>query len=92
LSLSKYLLNFAIAKAISIKKIMFRILLSFILTVFLFIGILSTANYFFSTDFANKQEIYLQPVKTEIDRLTIKEIDLRTAEENFYFTSKNSVK
>lgn len=71
---------------------MFRILLSFILTLFLFIGILSTANYFLSSDFISKQEISLQTVKTENERLTIKQIDRVTAKENFYFTSKNSVK
>ena len=71
---------------------MFRVLLSFILTAFLFIGIFSTANYFVSTETKASKVISVTTSNVEFQRITIKQIDQLTADYNFSFTSKNSLR
>jgi hypothetical protein len=71
---------------------MFRVLLSFILTAFLFVGILSTANYFLSSETKTPQVISVTTYNVEFQRITIKQIDQLTADYNFPFTSKNSLR
>jgi ABC-type glycerol-3-phosphate transport system permease component len=68
---------------------MFRILISFVLTVFLFLGIIGTAKYMFSSVKANDQ-IVLAQVSEKVDsRLSIKEIEFITSSDNYRFTSVN---
>ncbi|MFZ2322922.1 MAG: hypothetical protein WAV89_04400 [Ignavibacteriaceae bacterium] len=71
---------------------MFRILASFILTSFLFIGILSTADLLLNTDSDNEKTLTVQISKDETVRDSIKEIEKITANNNYSFTSKNSLR
>ena len=71
---------------------MFRILISFVLTVFLFIGIIGTANYMFSSVKTNDQFVIAQ-ISEKIDsRLSIKEIEFITASDNLNFTKENALR
>jgi hypothetical protein len=71
---------------------MFRILISFVLTVFLFIGIIGTANYMFSSVKTNDQFVIAQ-ISEKIDsRLSIKEIEFITASDNLKFTKENALR
>lgn len=71
---------------------MFRILITFIITAFLFIGILSTADSIYKSDLKNTKELSVQVKMIEPTRPSIKEIDRITADNNYYFTSKNSLR
>lgn len=71
---------------------MFRILASFILTSFLFIGILSTADLLLNPDSDNEKTLTVQISKDETVRDSIKEIEKITANNNYSFTSKNSLR
>jgi hypothetical protein len=71
---------------------MFRILISFVLTLFLFIGIIGTARYMFSSVEANDQFVIAQ-ISEKIDsRLSIKEIEFITASDNLKFTKENALR
>lgn len=71
---------------------MFRILITFIITAFLFIGILSTADSIYKSDLKNTKELSVQVKMIEPTRPSIKEIDRITADNNYYFTSENSLR
>lgn len=71
---------------------MFRILLAFILTAFLFISIVSTARVLFSSNARSTKNLIVQATDYETTRASIKEIDKITANNNSYFTSKNSLR
>jgi hypothetical protein len=71
---------------------MFRILSSFILTAFLFIGILSIANLLLNSDYERNQSLFVKISEVETARVSIKEIEKVTANDNYYFTSKNSLR
>jgi len=71
---------------------MFRVILSFILTGFLFFGLIGTANVFFKTTNSGDQKIIAQLSEKKESKLSIKEIESFTALNNFHFTSANSLK
>ncbi|MCU0343637.1 MAG: hypothetical protein MUF28_07430 [Ignavibacterium sp.] len=71
---------------------MFRILISFVLTFFLFIGIIGTASYMFSSVKANDQFAIAQISEKVDSRLSIKEIEFITASENLKFTEENALR
>ena len=71
---------------------MFRILTSFILFTFLFIGIISTANMFFTLDEQSEKGLKVHVTNIESSRITIKEIDKVSANNNYRFTLKNSLR
>lgn len=71
---------------------MIRVLTSFLLTAFLFVGIMSTANLLLDFNKTSSKALSVNVVNVESNRITIKEIEKKSAKNNFYFTSKNSVK
>lgn len=71
---------------------MFRILISFILTVFLFAGIIGTANYMFNSTNLSDQNVIAQISEKKDTRLSIKEIEFITSSTNFSFTSVNALR
>jgi len=78
-------------KIISLSK-MFRIIISFILIVFLFAGIIGTANLLFKpkppSDITITADMYVK----DDNKLSIKEIEEISAANNYYFTSVNLLK
>ena len=71
---------------------MIRIILSFILILFLFGGLIGTANVLFNTTKLNDQKVIAQLSAKKDYRLSIKEIETITASGNLYFTSANALK
>lgn len=71
---------------------MFRILISFVLTLFLFIGIIGTARYMLSSVKANDQFVIAQISEKVDSRLSIKEIEFITASDNLKFTKENALR
>lgn len=71
---------------------MFRILLSFVLTLFLFVGIISTASLIFSGDSGTEQNLVINQIERGTERISIREIETLSASNNFSFTSKNALK
>lgn len=70
---------------------MFRILISFLLTAFLFIGILSTADALLNSKISSEKNINIYYMANASPRDSIKEIEILTATENYPFTSRNFV-
>ena len=68
---------------------MFRVLLSFILTLFLFAGLIGTANFMFNYADLKDQNVIAQVSEKKDTRLSIKEIESVTASDNFRFTAEN---
>lgn len=71
---------------------MFRILISFVLTVFLFVGLIGTANVLFNHSDLKAQNVIAQVSEKKETRLSIKEIETITASSNFRFTSENALR
>lgn len=71
---------------------MFRVILSFVLTLFLFAGIIGTANIMFEPSSSNDVFITAQVSEKKDNRLSIKEIEAETAANNFRFTSVNALR
>ena len=71
---------------------MFRVILSFVLTVFLFASLIGTANYMFKSENVDAQNIIAQVSEKKDTRLSIKEIESVTASDNFRFTSVNALR
>ena len=71
---------------------MFRIILSFILILFLFGGLIGTANVLFKTSELNDQKVIAQLSEKKDSRLSIKEIETITASGNLHFTSANALR
>ena len=71
---------------------MFRIILSFILILFLFGGLIGTANVLFKTFELNDQKVIAQLSEKKDTRLSIREIESITASGNLYFTSANALR
>ncbi len=71
---------------------MFRVILSFILTLFLFVGLIGAANVLFQQNNSGDQKVIAQLLEKKDMKLSIKEIESLTASSNFYFTSENSLK
>jgi hypothetical protein len=71
---------------------MFRILLLSVLTIFLFAGIMGTANFTFWSTNVKAQNVIAQVYEKKDTRLSIKEIESVTASSNFYFTSVNALR
>jgi len=71
---------------------MFRILLLSVLTVFLFAGIIGTANFTFWSSNVKTQNVIAQVTEKKDTRLSIKEIESVTASTNFRFTSVNALR
>ena len=68
---------------------MFRILLSFVLTVFLFAGLIGTASVLINHSDLKAQNVIAQISEKKDTRLSIKEIESITASDNFRFTAEN---
>jgi hypothetical protein len=71
---------------------MFRMILSFILIVFLFSGLIGTANVFFKTSKSSDQTVIAQLSERKDKRLSIKEIESITSANNYSFTSTNALR
>ena len=71
---------------------MFRIILSFILILFLFGGLIGTANVLFKPSELNEQKVVAQLSEKKDNRLSIKEIETITSSGNFYFTSASALR
>ena len=71
---------------------MFRILISFVLTLFLFAGLIGTANVLMNHSDLKAQNVIAQISEKKDTRLSIKEIESITASSNFRFTSVNALK
>jgi hypothetical protein len=71
---------------------MFRVILSFILTLFLFAGLIGTANIMFSSSNINDKNVIAQVSEKKDNRLSIREIESVTATDNYRFTYSNSLR
>lgn len=71
---------------------MFRIIISLVLIMFLFGGIIGTANILFQSKPKSDISITAEMYVKDDSRLTIKEIEAITAANNFHFTSDNSLR
>jgi hypothetical protein len=71
---------------------MFRIILSFILIVFLYAGLVGTANVFFKTSEPSDKTVITQLSERKDKRLSIKEIETITSSNNYSFTSANALR
>lgn len=71
---------------------MIRILISVILTAFLFIGILSTANLLLESKNESEVKLIAQTFEKNLERSSIREIETITADNNYSFTSKNALR
>jgi len=67
-------------------------ILSFILIVFLFSGLIGTANFFFKTSRVSDQNVLAQLSERKDKRLSIKEIESITSTGNYHFTSANALR
>ena len=71
---------------------MFRVILSFLVILFLFVGLIGTTDVLFRTNNSDDQKVIAQLSEKKNNKLSIKEIESLTASSNFYFTSENSLK
>jgi len=71
---------------------MIRILISVILTAFLFIGILSTANLLLESKNKSEVKLITQTFEKNLERSSIREIETITSNNNYPFTSKNALR
>jgi len=71
---------------------MIRILISVILTAFLFIGILSTANLLLESKNKSEVKLITQTFEKNLERSSIREIETITSNNNYSFTSKNALR
>lgn len=71
---------------------MIRILISVILTTFLFIGILSTANLLLESKNESEVKLIAQIFENNLERSSIRKIESITADNNYSFTSKNALR
>ena len=71
---------------------MFRVILSFVLTLFLFASLIGTAKIMFKSSAANDKYVSAQASEKKDNRLSIKEIESETATSNFRFTSANALR
>ena len=93
LILSLLLINFKSGIINNIESsAVFRILLSFVLTVFLFAGLIGTASVLINHSDLKAQNVIAQVSEKKDTRLSIKEIESITASDNFRFTSENALR
>lgn len=71
---------------------MIRILISVILTAFLFIGILSIANLLLESKNKSEVKLITQTFEKNLERSSIREIETITSNNNYSFTSKNALR
>lgn len=71
---------------------MFRIILLFFLTAFLFISILFTAETILKSDARTTRNLFVQAAEYETNRPSIRQIETASADNNFSFTIKNSLR
>ncbi|MEO8231821.1 MAG: hypothetical protein ABI638_06040 [Ignavibacteriota bacterium] len=71
---------------------MFRVILSFVLTLFLFAGLIGTANIMFQSSGTNDKYIIAQVSEKKDIRLSVKEIESVTAVSNYRFTYVNALR
>jgi hypothetical protein len=71
---------------------MFRIIISFVLTMFLFVGLIGTANFMFKSRDLDTQHVIAQISEKKDTRLSIKEIESITASSNYQFTYVNALR
>lgn len=71
---------------------MFKVILSFVLTVFLFVGIIGTALLFISDAIGSDRNSVTVSMDNYSDRISIREIEVISAANNLRFTSKNSLR
>lgn len=71
---------------------MFRVIISFVLTLFLFVGIIGTASFIFSGKRNSEQNLVLQSTDKSFERISIREIETISATNNLRFTSKNALR
>ena len=71
---------------------MLRIISSFGLTLFLFAALIGTVNVLISSQTFNEQNV-IAKVSEKIDnRLSIKEIEVISSDNNYYFTAANALR
>jgi hypothetical protein len=71
---------------------MFRVIISFVLTIFLFAGLIGTAKFMFKSTDLDTQNVIAQVSEKKDTRLSIKEIESITASSNYQFTFVNSLR
>ena len=71
---------------------MFRVILSVVLTLFLFAGLIGTANIMFKSLDTNDKYVTAQVSEKKDQRLSIKEIETFTAVSNYRFTYVNALR
>lgn len=71
---------------------MFRVLLSFVLTAFLFVGLISTANVMFASTNTDEITVVAQVSEKKDKGQTVKEIEMETASSNYHFTASNTLR
>lgn len=71
---------------------MFRIIILFVLTIFLFAGLAGTANGLFSVSKTSDQNVIAQVYEKKDSKLSIKEIESITAANNYSFTQYNAIR
>jgi len=71
---------------------MFRIIILFVLTIFLFAGLAGTANSLFSISKTSDQNVIAQVYEKKDSKLSIKEIESITAANNYSFTQYNAIR
>lgn len=71
---------------------MLRVLLSLLLTIFLFTSIIGTTNSLFQSQNSNDVNVIAQVSEKKDSKLSIKEIETVTSSNNFPFTSANSLR
>lgn len=71
---------------------MFRIIISFILTLFLFVGIIGTASFVFKDSRNSEKNLLVQNIDKSFERISIREIETLSATNNLSFTSRNALR
>ena len=71
---------------------MLRVLLSLLLTIFLFTSILATGNSLFRSQNTNEVNVIAQVAEKKDSKLSMKEIEAITSSNNLAFTYPNSLR
>jgi hypothetical protein len=86
------LFNFTTAKLLIEGNAMLRVLLSLLLTIFLFTSIIGTTNSLFQSQNSNEVNVIAQVSEKKDSKLSIKEIETVTSSNNLPFTYANSLR
>lgn len=71
---------------------MVRVILAFISMLFLFVGIAGSTNAFLKRNISSEQKLVAQAINEETVKSSIRDIEIKTAENNLPFTYKNALR